>query len=107
MDRMPLPAPFPMGSRVRYIGTRESYTVKNGEKVWCIRKGMEVEISSVWPGRRGTLRKMRDADGPVVWEDTGEPILDETRDGTSSYTNPSGMRCSITRGAAGEWEVVR
>ena len=107
MDRMPLPAPFPKGARVRYVGSRESYTIKDGEKVWCIRKGMEVEIDAVSPGHRGTLRQMRDAEGPMVWEDTGDPILDETRDGRSTYTNPSGMRCSITREAAREWEAVR
>ncbi len=46
---------------------------------------LEVTITEVRPGRRGTLRHCRDENGPMYWDDTGEPILDETDDGYSVY----------------------
>jgi hypothetical protein len=47
--------------------------------------GLIVTIAETRPGRRGTLVHLRDEDGPMYYEDTGEHILDETHDGYSVY----------------------
>lgn len=117
MDRLPKPAPFKVGTRLRYKGTTETYTydIRDGwenKKVipLCV-PGMEVVVAEARPGRRGTLIHMRDSDGPMFWDDTGEPILDETSDGYSVYfveAYQSGKkqgRC-IHRDGAKEWEKL-
>lgn len=117
MDRPPKPAPFKVGTRLRYCGKTESYTydIRNGyeNKVvvpLCV-PGMEVVIAEVRPGRRGTMIHMRDSDGPMYYDDSGDPILDETKDGYSVYyveAYQSGKkqgRC-IHRESANEWEKV-
>lgn len=76
-QRDPLPPPFPVGARVQYLGpTRSTYLQPGDVKV----------IVRVHAGRRGTGQQLRDDDGPMIYEDTGEPILDETRDGRSVWT---------------------
>lgn len=108
MDRAPKKPPFPVGTKLRYRGTREAYWGwgKDGGICPIVAPGIEVMIDEARIGYRGTLRQIRDE----VYDDTGEPILDTTRDGYSVYhvTDPSGHvhgRC-IDPGDVGEWELV-
>jgi len=85
MDRAPKAAPFPVGARVRYLGESRTWVEVGGAKIPLIEPDIEVTICGVRPGRRGTLRHCRDYDGFMYYEDSGEPILDETDDGYSIY----------------------
>jgi hypothetical protein len=119
MDRLPKPAPFPVGTKLRYVGKYESYTYdidpKTREKREVPLKvaGLIVTIEEVRPGIRGTLRHMRDEDGPLYYDDTGEPILDETHDGYSVYyvdawqSGKRQGRCIFPDAESlSEWELV-
>lgn len=99
--RDPLPPPFPVGTRLRCIKGFDAYvaavdhprhTVTDHPEDWTRVSGVgiEVTIDSVVQGRRGTGRQLRDEDGLMFYEDSGEPILDETRDGYSVYHVVSG-----------------
>ena len=97
----PRPAPFPVGAFVHYLGpTRSSY----------LQHGDVKEIVRVRPGVRGTGRQLHDEDGPMVYEDTGEPILSETKDAYSVwvYTDDKGHEQGriIWPENADEWERV-
>lgn len=94
--RAPKPPPFPVGARLRCVAMRgHSYAplvarprdIDKHPEDWVriAGRGIEVTIDEVQPGRPGTGRQLRDVDGPMFYEDTGEPILDETRDGCSVY----------------------
>lgn len=120
MDRPPKPAPFAVGTRLRYVGTHESYTYDINPKTREKREvplqvpGMVVTVAEVRPGRRGTLRPCRDENGPMYYEDTGEPILDDTDDGYSVYFvdawqngRKQGRCIHPDRESILEWEVVR
>jgi hypothetical protein len=107
MDRAPKPAPFPVGTQLRYVGTHRVHSITaSGELVPLMEPGLVVTVAEVKPGRRGTLRALRDEDGPMYYEDTGDPILDETRDGYSVYRNAVGSGRIIWPDAVAEWEVV-
>lgn len=78
--RAPLPPPFPVGTRLRYVG---AHTIgeyiggyPRGERVDVQAPGLLVEVVSVRPGRRGTGRL-------VDLHDDEEPFVDETSDGWS------------------------
>lgn len=99
--RPPRPAPFPVGARIRYVGaTRSSYLQRDDVK----------EIVRVRPGRRGTGRRLHDEDGPMFYDDTGEPILDTTKDAYSvwTYTDDTGREQGriVWPEHAGAWERV-
>lgn len=117
MDRKPKPAPFKCGTRIRYIGETRSWTydinpvTKEKKEVPIQVPGMIVMIAEVRPGHQGTLVHMRDADGPMYYEDTGEPILDDTDDGYSvyyveAYQHGKKQGRIIHRESKKEWEVV-
>jgi hypothetical protein len=119
MDREPKAAPFAVGTELRYVGTHQSWTYdidpKTREKktVPLCLPGLEVTIAEVRPGRRGTLRHCRDEQGPMYWDDTGEPILDETDDGYSVYYveawqngRKQGRCIHPDRESTREWEVI-
>ena len=117
MDRKPKPAPFKVGTKLRYVGETRSWTydidpvTKAKKEVPIQVPGMLVTVAEVRPGRQGTLRHMRDEDGPMYYEDTGEPILDDTDDGYSVYyveawqNGKKQGRC-IFRENKKEWEVA-
>jgi hypothetical protein len=113
----PLPPPFPVGARVRYLGTRHvRVALRPSAKLedadaWIdiIAPGIEVVIEAVHDGRRGTGRHLRDEDGPM-YDDEGTPYLDETRHGYSVYRggpagNRSHGRC-IDASKASDWERI-
>jgi hypothetical protein len=120
VDREPKPAPFAVGTRLRYIGKHESYTYDIDPKTRAKKEvplqvpGMIVTVAEVRTGRRGTLRHLSDENGPMYYDDTGEPILDDTDNGYSVYFVEAWQngrkqgRCihpdavSVT-----EWEVVK
>lgn len=79
MDRLPRPAPFPIGTRVRYKGDLKLYASTDPASM-TFGPGMEGVVDDVRPGRRGTLRDISD---PEVDD---EPIYDTTRDGYSVVT---------------------
>src|SRR5260370_34528017 len=119
-DREPKPAPFPVGMRLRYVGKKESHTYhidpesRERKLVPLCVPGLEVTIAEVRPGRRGTLRHCQDENGPMYWDDTGEPILDETDDGYSVYYveawqngKKQGRCIHPDRASTREWEVIR
>lgn len=97
MDRKPTPPPFPVGVRVRYLGTRKVTAGDTGAIV--LAPGIEVEIVDTHKGRRGTMHVI-DA-GSLH----GEPAFDRTVDGYSVYNSPIGRRCIWPRDR-GEWELV-
>ena len=117
MDRPPKKAPFPVGAKLRYIGKTHSWTydidpkTKEKKEVPIQVPGMIVTVEEVRPGRRGTLRHLRDENGPMYYEDTGEPILDDTDDGYSVYyvnawqNGKRQGRCIFTEYKK-EWEVL-
>jgi hypothetical protein len=98
MDRLPKPAPFAVGTRVRYLGDHATYADEHG-KVPLIKKGMEFEIIETDAGRRGTLRT-------IDLDEEGEAILDTTQDGRSVYVNARGQRRCIWPDSAVEWEII-
>lgn len=118
MDRPVKRAPFPVGTRLRYIGTHRSYTYDINPETYerkevplCL-PGMIVTVDSIMRGHRGTLVHLCDEDGPMYYEDTGEPILDTTSDEVSVYHIDAWQqgtrqgRC-IHHESRKEWEVVR
>jgi hypothetical protein len=121
MDRAPKPAPFAVGTRLKYVGKHESYTYDINPKTREKREvplqvpGMIVTVNEVRPGRRGTLRHCREHDGSLMyWDDTGEPILDETDDGYSVYFveawqngSKQGRCIHADAESVAEWEVVK
>lgn len=95
IDRIPKPAPFPIGARLVYVGTlRASYD----GGAWVIEAGVEVVILEAKPGHRGT--------GRVLDHDEDGPIRDRTRDGRSVYATPAG-RHTVTATTAGDWRLER
>jgi hypothetical protein len=98
MDREPKPAPYAVGTRLRYVGTLEAFRDPAGtDRIFG--PGMEGEVSEVRPGRRGTMRDISDP------EIDDEPIYDTTRDGYSVvYINSFGR--AIYPGESNEWEKV-
>jgi hypothetical protein len=118
MDRKPKPAPFKVGTQLRYIGGTRSWTydinptTKEKKEVPIQVPGMIVEVAEIRKGRRGTLVHLRDETGePMYYEDTGEPILDDTDDGYSVYYVEAYQhgkkqgRCIHPENVA-EWEIV-
>jgi hypothetical protein len=81
MDKTPTPAPFPIGARVLYTGTLRLFHQPTDRTPFfeCGCVGRVVRNSA---GRQGTLRHLRDEDGPM-YDDAGEPIVDTTRHGYS------------------------
>lgn len=67
-EPLPIPAPFPVGARVR-----------NAD-------GLVVTIVRVFDGMQGTGEKMYDEDGMMQGVD-GAPLKDVTMDGYSMYVN--------------------
>lgn len=104
LTRRPEAPPFSPGTRLKYVGTRR---LSSTDGVVLLEPGMIVLVDTTWPGRRGTGRKLFDEDGPIVFEDTGEPILDETKDGYSVWINALGQGRIIRREDRSEWEVVK
>lgn len=115
--RKPKAPPFKVGTKLRYIGTRHvtaSFSA-TGPKAEILAPGMVVTVERVELGRQGTGRQLRDEDGPMFYEDDGEPILDTTKDGYSVYSvpEPSPMfpghrhgRCILVKNKH-EWQVVK
>ncbi len=121
--RAPLPPPFPVGTRLRCVEGHDAYVasvdrprdIKAHPEDWAriSGRGIEVTIARVELGCQGTGRQLRDEDGPMFYEDTGEPILDETKDGYSVYQVVRGTgqaarmsgRC-IDPGNAHRWQVL-
>lgn len=99
MDRVPLPAPFPVGARVRFIGTDCVWTERNGERIPIVEPGMVVEIVRASDGRRGTLAL-------EYIDDDGEEIRDRTLDGCSVYEVPGVGGRIIWPSLAQWWERV-
>lgn len=96
MDRTPLPPPFPVGTKLRYLGANRSWSdLEQKEPIqW---PGMVVEIIRVKQGRQGDLHV-------IEIDDYGEEVLDETRDGYSVWGVENGF--IIWPDRAHEWEVV-
>ncbi len=120
--RVPLPPPFPVGTRLRCIEGHDAYVasvdrprdIKAHPEDWARISGLgiEVMIARVELGRQGTGRQLHDEDGPMSHYD-GEPMLDETQDGYSVYQVVRGTgsaarmsgRC-IFPDSAHRWQVL-
>jgi hypothetical protein len=111
--RKPKAPPFKVGTKLRYLGTMRITTGRrHGPPVDIIAPGIIVTIDKVVEGTQGTGRQLRDSDGPMFYEDDGEPILDHTRDGYSIYSvfEADGHRHSgrcISHDKKREWQVVK
>lgn len=98
--RTPLPAPFPVGATVRYIGTSRVFADAAGKQP-LLYPGMQFTVVAIREGRQGTGRIL------AVDEETGDPYYDETSDAASIYQEPHrGGRRSIRADNANEWEVI-
>jgi len=80
-DRLPQPAPFVVGQRVRYAGDLRLYHAPTDPAPFFASGSVGV-VTRVSQGRRGTGRQLRE-DGDLCFFDDGEPMLDTTRDGYS------------------------
>jgi hypothetical protein len=99
MDRLPLPPPFAVGTRLRYVGTYRSFADADG-KVPLQWPGMETTVTRIRPGRRGTLRQLPVEDGDEA------PLYDTTRDGYSVWEQSNGHGRIISHEGKHEWEVL-
>lgn len=113
LTRDPLPPPFALGTRLRYLGTRHVRANHNGgPMVDVIAPGIEVTIVEVNRGRPGTGQHLKDEDGPMFYDDAQtEPIFDETKDGYSVYrVDVPGMERGPGRAihvdTKHEWEII-
>lgn len=102
--RDPLPPPFPIGTRVRYVGNRlVTSGLDSADCYVLLGPGMEAEIIECVAGSRGT--------GLVEYVDEdGEEIVDATRDGRSIYVVFNGdkyVRRAIYPENAREWCVLK
>lgn len=103
----PLPPPFPVGTKLRYIGTREVYLQRLVDGAYVkypiIAPGLEVEIVRVKPGKQGT--------GKLLFEEDGYEYFDTTKHGFSVYEikipndKPAGRL--IYAEDVGEWEIIK
>ena len=112
MDRVPLPPPFPVGTKLRYVGKRTSgYNAKDGSTVYWEKPGLEVVITDTRKGRQGTLSELYDFNAHEYIEDEhGDRMLDETVDGMSVYeVTVDGRKFGrlIRHENAHEWEPVK
>lgn len=89
----PLSPPFPVGSKLVYVGDREVRAGSNG--LVLLRRGTVADVVDVHEGRRGSGRVEAVVDG--------EEIRDRTRHGSSVWINAEGKRRLIYPEAAGEW----
>ena len=96
MDRIPKPAPYPMGARLRYTGKTSWYADPEGKRPIQV-PGMEAVVIETRPGRRGTLRDLTD-------EYDDEPVYDTTTDGWSIVRLESGRE--IIAVPEHGWEVI-
>jgi len=95
----PRPAPFAVGTRLRYLGTSDvSYSNDAGDMVRMLHPGIEVTIERTDYEHRGTGRRIDDD------QDDG-PIYDETRDHVSIYRINGAGRC-IDHDDAHSWQVL-
>lgn len=97
----PKAPPFPVGTRVRYLGTREAYfPLPDGKNDVIIKNGLVVVITNIRKGRQGT--------GKILgYHDDGDPIYDYTVDGYSVYqTEILKHGRIIWPDNADEWEIV-
>lgn len=102
--RDPLPPPFAVGARIRYVGNRLVTTgLDPRDSRVLLGPGMEVEIVECVEGSRGT--------GRVEYvDDDGEDVIDSTRDGRSIYIVFDGhkhRRRSIDPQSARDWREVQ
>lgn len=96
MDRRPLPAPFPVGARVEYVGTMTWYK-DQAATIVLFGPGMVGMVVAVRPGRRGTLRDLSEPDDM-------EPVLDTTRDAYSVVVFHTGVRRAVSASEVdGRW----
>lgn len=114
MDREPKPAPFQVGTHLRCVDDKHTTFVLDnltGSKAMIYGPGLEVVVEEVKYGRQGTLRHLTDEDGPMYYEDSGEPILDRTSDWCSVYyvIGQDGQRHGrlIHRKDKKNWTVVK
>ncbi|MEK6832580.1 MAG: hypothetical protein AABY32_00910 [Nanoarchaeota archaeon] len=96
----PLEAPFPVGTKLKYIGDRRSCAFINGEYVPCMYNGLEIEIISIDKGRHGTGQVL------FVDEETGEEAYYNTVNGSSVYENIKGEKRCIFPESKNEWQVI-
>ena len=109
----PAPPPFPVGARVVYAGNWQIGVGMPPNVKLVLYPGAVGTIVRTHPGRRGTGVQCYDEDGPMVWEDTGEPILDDTRDGYSVWvcdddprSEHNGRIISPDRESLSEWRLL-
>lgn len=94
--RSPLPVPFPVGTRLAYIGERCEYADPEG-RVILLGPDTVADIVEVREGHRGT--------GEVYDHDEdGAPLYDQTVDGASVWVNARGQRRAIIPATANQWE---
>jgi len=118
MDRQPKAPPFPVGAKLVDCGPHNigQYVGLVGPKqrtVMIREPGLIVVVASVRAGRQGTLRHLRDEDGPM-FDDRGDKVLDWTRDGYSVVV-PDGLSADDAKEVHGrcvfaddahEWELI-
>lgn len=104
MDRPPLPAPYAVGTRLRYVGAGRWFADAEGKEPLLI-AGLEVEIVATEDGWQGSLQEII-CEPDDQGDDEGKYPLDVTRDGWSTWLDRRGNRRSISASNAAEWELV-
>jgi hypothetical protein len=83
----PLPPPFPLGSKVEYLG----YQYNDGDTgKLLLRHGMIGTVTSIKQGWQGTGRVVDEVGGD------GEPIYDETHNSWSIVTFETGFTRAVS-----------
>ena len=106
----PLAPPFPVGAKVRYLGSRNvSIVMPDRSEKPILFHGSVHEIVRIKVGHRGSGRQLVDIDGPM-FDDLGDPIIDGTKDGYSvwEYADDRGYKQGriIWAKDAGEWSMI-
>jgi hypothetical protein len=96
----PRPAPYPVGTQVRYTGTTKITTIKDGVEVVVQEPGLVATVTKVRPGWRGTGRLLS------VDDEDGYECYDETHDAWSVVEVVPGHGRCIDPDSE-DWEEVR
>lgn len=106
LDREPAPAPFAVGTRVRYVGPSrpEGYTMRSPP----LERGATFTVKRTHDGLRGDLSYALDVRGRMLWWDDAHrvPVLNVTTDGFSVVLHSPSRAHLIRVDDLAVWEII-
>lgn len=96
MDRKPHSPPFPIGSKLVYIGASLRWADPEGRRP-LLARNMRGTVVRIGRGYQGSLAVI-DTD-----DETGEHVLERTQDGWSTILLESGYEMAVSRDRMNEW----